>query len=515
MKLMYRSLFTVLFVHLCTGVGARAASPWFGIRVVDAADGRGVPLVELKTMGTVRYWTDSAGYAVIDDPVLLGRKVFFFIQSDGYDYPADGFGMRGKGFDVRAGAVETVKINRVNIAQRMYRFTGEGIYRDSVMLGLPTPIREPLLNAQVSGQDSTMAAIHGGVVHWFWGDTMRPSYPLGHFGTSGATSELPGNLPGHGGLDPAVGVNLTYYKNDEGFARATLAGPDGTLRWLDGLVLVKDKGVEKMVGLESDHKGGFDAIARKLVVWNDERKMFDVMAIIPKEAINVPDGHIEHATMDGVDYLLCGVIFPDVRVKADLSSLADFSSYEAYTPLVAGTKYDGEKTQIERSADGNAVWGWKKNTAPVMPDQLLELLKNKKLKESELHYVPMDSEGKPVVMQGGSAAFNPYLKKWVEIAGQKEGSSSFLGEIWVCTADQPQGPWLNAKKIVTHNKYSLYNPVQYPFFAQDGGRTIYFSGTYATTFSRYGDATPRYDYNNIMYRLDLADPKLAADGARK
>ena len=39
---------------------------------------------------------------------------------------------------------------------------------------------------------------------------------------------------------------------------------------------------------------------------------------------------------------------------------------------------------------------------------------------------------------------------------------------------------------------------------------IYFEGTYATTFSRPdADATPRYDYNQVMYRLDLSDPRLA------
>ena len=47
-----------------------------------------------------------------------------------------------------------------------------------------------------------------------------------------------------------------------------------------------------------------------------------------------------------------------------------------------------------------------------------------------------------------------------------------------------------------------------PYFDQDGGRTIYFEGTYTHTFSGNSDQTPRYDYNQIMYRLDLADPRL-------
>ena len=47
--------------------------------------------------------------------------------------------------------------------------------------------------------------------------------------------------------------------------------------------------------------------------------------------------------------------------------------------------------------------------------------------------------------------------------------------------------------------------MQHPFFEQEGGRLLYFEGTYCTTFSRRDDddPTPRYDYNQVMYRLDL------------
>jgi hypothetical protein len=66
-----------------------------------------------------------------------------------------------------------------------------------------------------------------------------------------------------------------------------------------------------------------------------------------------------------------------------------------------------------------------------------------------------------------------------------------------------------AVKVVTHEKYSFYNPKQHPIFDRDGGREIYFEGTYTHTFSGNNDATPRYDYNQVMYKLDLADPRAA------
>ena len=42
--------------------------------------------------------------------------------------------------EVKAGGKAQIKLKRVNIAERLYRMTGAGIYRDSVLLGLPVPI---------------------------------------------------------------------------------------------------------------------------------------------------------------------------------------------------------------------------------------------------------------------------------------------------------------------------------------------------------------------------------------
>jgi len=116
---------------------------------------------------------------------------------------------------VEPGKSATVRIRRINIAQRLYRITGEGIYRDSILLGRRAPISEPLLNGQVFGQDSVQNALYQGKLFWMWGDTSRPGYPLGNFHTSGATSALPGK----GGRDPARGVDLKYFVDDKGFAR--------------------------------------------------------------------------------------------------------------------------------------------------------------------------------------------------------------------------------------------------------------------------------------------------------
>src|ERR1700722_1687160 len=63
---------------------------YFAVQVVDAQTGRGVPLVELKTVSNVRYYSDSAGLVAIDDPAFMGRTIFFTVSGHGYEYPVDG-----------------------------------------------------------------------------------------------------------------------------------------------------------------------------------------------------------------------------------------------------------------------------------------------------------------------------------------------------------------------------------------------------------------------------------------
>jgi hypothetical protein len=118
------------------------------------------------------------------------------------------------------------------------------------------------------------------------------------------------------------------------------------------------------------------------------------------------------------------------------------------------------------------------------------------------------STGQMVRARGG-ICYNPYRKRWIAIMLEVGGTSA-LGEVWYLEADTMLGPWVHARKIVTHNNYSFYNVLQHPYFAGDGGRHIYFEGTYTYTFTHPLNThpTPRYDYNQIMYKLDLEDPRL-------
>ncbi len=207
-----------------------ASAEPFVIRVTDDQTGRGVPLVELRTLNEIAFITDSAGVAAIDDSVLDGHSVFFEVRSHGYEFNGKFFDRVGVSLAVSPGSRAELKIHRVNIAERLYRITGAGIYQDSVAAGLPVPIAQPLLNGGVAGQDTVAGAIYRGRIFWIWGDTLGlANY---NFAVSGATSEL----PGHGGLDPGVGIDLRYFTAANGFSRAMLPLPRKGLVWIQGSI---------------------------------------------------------------------------------------------------------------------------------------------------------------------------------------------------------------------------------------------------------------------------------------
>ncbi|MCI0640032.1 MAG: hypothetical protein L0Y72_04970 [Gemmataceae bacterium] len=481
---------------------------YFAIQVVDEQTGRGVPLVELRTTNDILHVTDSAGYVAFDEPGLMGKEVYFSVKSHGYEYPKDGFGFRGVKLKPTPGGSATLKIKRLNVAERLYRLTGAGIYRDSVLLGKKPPIVKPLLNGLVTGQDSAHATVYRSKLFWIWGDTNRAAYPLGNFAVSGATAELPAK----GGLNPDAGVNLRYFVDEKGFSRpmvppSSVAGP-GPI-WLGGLITIKDKGKEKLIAKYSRMKNLGETYERGLVIYNDEKQAFERLVKFDLESPLYLDGHPARVEEDGKQYLYCGYTPPyAVRVLADLEHLTKPAAYEGYTCLVEGGRYAKKATKLERGPDGELRYGWKRDTPPLTSQQVEELIKHGVMKRSEKWFELLDVETKkPVVPHGGSMRWNEYRKHWIAIFAAA-GGGSMIGETWYAEAETPLGPWRHARKIVTHDKYSFYNPVHHAFFDQEGGRKIYFEGTYTHTFSESQEKTPRYDYNQIMYRLDLADPRL-------
>ena len=482
---------------------AAAESKPFRLQVVDDETGRGVPLVELTTVNNIRYVTDSNGIVAFDEPGLMDQSVFFHVHSHGYQFPKDGFGFRGQALKAAPGGTATLKIKRLNVAHRLYRMTGAGIYRDSELSGVAVPIRQPLINGLVTGSDSVVNAIYEGKIYWFWGDTNRPGYPLGNYHVPGATSELPGKA----GLDPQTGVDLTYFVDKTGFAKPTAQMPGDGPTWIDGLVVLPDdEGRERMFAAYVKVKPPLDVYEHGLAEFDDAASSFKKVKAFDNDAPVYPGGHPFVARDAAVDFVYFSRPYPLVRVRAAPGSLMNLDEYEAFTCLKPGSRLN--KPEFDREPNGKLRYSWKSKTPAVGPAEQAKLIAAKQIQPEEalLQLTDLDG-GQPVFAHNGSVYWNEYRNRWVLITVEKGGTSSHLGEVWYAEADSPVGPWAYAAKIVTHDRYSFYNPKHHPMFDQREGRTIFFEGTYTHTFSGNTNQTPRYDYNQIMYRLDLDDPR--------
>ncbi len=491
----------LLFLAVATSLHA-APSDYFAIQVVDDATGRGVPLVELTTTNAVIYETDSNGLVAFFEPGLMNQKVFFSVASHGYESPKDGFGVSGVVLETKPGTTATIKLKRINIAERLYRITGAGIYRDTVLLGRKPPIDQPLLNAQVTGQDGVLNVIFNHQLYWFYGDTTRLGYALGNFSMTGATTELPDTI------DPSVGFKLNYFTGQDGFVRPMAPVKGEGVVWLYGLVALPDEsGKEQLLAYYQRRRGLEKTLENGFMKYNPAKEQFEKLKEVPLDPPFFPQGYPFRVKNDDGEYIYFTGSMPALRVKADAKSYLDLSTYEVFTPLKAGSRYKDDKdAQLD-------TWGWKKNTPPLNPSTQKLLIGSGKLKQGDSPFDLVDVDtGKAILINNCSVDWNEYRKKYVMIACQEMGDT-MLGEIWYSEADKPEGPWRHAKKIITHaNKkddpHDFYNPVHHPFFDRDGGKIIYLEGSYVNTFSGNKHATPWYEYNQIMYRLDLSDPRL-------
>ena len=425
----------------------------FVIRVVDQESRRPVPLVELRTTNQVRYITDNHGLVAISDPDLLGRKIYFSVSSHGYEYPQDGFGMVGCQLQLSPGVVVEIEVKRTNIAERLYRITGDGRTTHARRSGRDS-FESP--GANVFGCDSVLNAIYDERLFWIWGDTNRPDYPLGNFHSTGATSTLP--------WDPENGIELSYYRSESGFVRPMAKMPGKGPTWLTGLTVLKDQnGKEHLGAMYQKVKGFLNVYETGLCEFDPETEKFERLFAFDAGQKVKPRGHpFRYADEAGKEWMIYGDPLPAMRIPASYEAWRDPSAYEALSV--------------------------------------------------EAKFVDPES-GETVEPHRGSISWNQYRKRWIMIfcetrAGKKSNSTSRLGEIWYAESVSPMGPWTECRKVVSHNKYSFYNPKQHPYYAAEEGRVIYFEGTYTVMFSETKQPTPRYDYNQILYRLDLDDPRL-------
>ncbi len=444
--------------HRLVSQGAPDPADLLEIGVVDAETGRGVPLVFVED-GEHTWVTDNAGRVAWYDIDRMDTEITLELSSDGY-------APQQARVTTTAGTIATVELERTQLAERIYRLTGEGLYRDSVLLGYTAPV--PELSGRIVGQDSSNVVEYQGGLFWFWGDTNRPSYPLGNFYTTVATSSLSD--------DPDTGLLFDYVVGPDGFAEGVVGFTSGGPVWMQGPVVASDDG--GLYARWDQVDASWASVAAGIAVWNDSTQVFDLACDQTGVAIAAwPDG--PELAWDGYVYAYNGV-----RRPATSAGMCDTSTWEAFTAHVGGTPSDS--------------YAWRAGEPVVAESEVVpEFYLWGGLRDPDL--------GQAVTRHSGSIAWSAWRRRFLALYTEAYGDPSFLGELWLAEADTPLGPWVPTRKVVTHEDYSLYNPHLNPMF--DDGSTVYFEGSYSKTFSG-SEPTPRYDYNQLMYKLDLDDVPL-------
>lgn len=208
-----------------------------------------------------------------------------------------------------------------------------------------------------------------------------------------------------------------------------------------------------------------EAYESGLCAWNDETSNFERHRVLwvkseaaPKQP-PAPDGHpVFWKDERGKDWVLFGNPLPTLRCPATFEGWQDPAAWEVLSP----------RATLEAAGGGS-----------------------------------------PVTPHTGSMAWNAFRRRWVTVFMEKFGKPSAFGELWYAEADSPLGAWGKAVKVVTHENYTFYNPRLHPELTPADSPILLFEGTYTAEFADRPPATPRYNYNQVLYRLDLDDPALA------
>ena len=452
--------FRILLSCLLLADGAAFSAEPCRVEVVDKRNGWPVPLVQLRTMHHVTFVTDNAGVIALDAPELMGRDVWFDISGHGYEVKKDGFGYRGVRLKPEAGKTLRVEVDRTMIAKRLGRSTGAGLFAESQKTGRDLDWRDPS-GGNVFGSDSVQNAVHRGKMFWAWGDTLVPHYALGIFDMSSATTALQPLTS----FEPPLRLKLDYFTDDAGKPRAVAKMPGPGPTWVTGYVSLPDKtGAARLCGSYMKIRNHLEAYEWGLCVWDDATETFNPLRVVwtksetsPKPP-TVPDGHpVFWKDAQGKEWVLFGNPLPLLRCPATFEAWQDPATWE------------------------------------ILPPQP-SLLSAK--------------DARPVKPHTGSIAWNAFRKRWVTVFMENFGKPSAFGELWYAEAESPTGPWGRTVKVLSHDNYTFYNPRLHPEFTPTNSPVLIFEGTYTSEFADRPVPTPRYNYNQMLYRLDLDDPAL-------
>lgn len=423
------------------------------ITVLDEGCDWPVPLVELRTTDQQRFVTDNAGVVAFDDPASMGREVWLSVRGHGYGVERDDFGFEGVRVVPEAGGSLVIRVKRRNIARRVGRSSGSGLFAESRKLGdQPDPPDELGV-----GRDSVQLVVDGDRLLWLWGDTSVRRYPLGVFHMTGGWSDRRVY-----DRRPPLRPRFDFLR-DQGQPRplAEMPGPGPT--WLTAVAALPDTdGRNRVVATYRKIKPPLTTSESGLCEFDEDAGRFVHLETLWSRDSGRPEPHVlkeghsvRWVDADGQSWLLIGNPLPHTRVPASYESWRDLTTWQPLSPQATIASSDG-----------------------------------------------------PMAPHSGSIAWSEDRRRWVAvITGRGEGPAP-LSDVWYAEADSPLGPWGPAVRVLSHDDYSFYNP-RLLTELEAGPNVLLFEGTYSATFAAGAEPTPRYDYNQIVYRLDLDDACLA------
>lgn len=417
---------------------------YFRIFCMDATTGEGVPLVLLRTGNYLEFYSDSAGNIAFFEPGLMDQPVFFSVLADGYKFLSGGQQYpppydSGIVLQTTSGGTATVAVTRMQHAHRMYRLTGAGLYRDTMLVGADVPasvraraVAEPSTGS--FGQDTVMVAAYKGKVFWTWGDTVCPRSArqnncdqTGMYSV-GATSCLPATDPQH--CSAAAPPNLQYFAQESplGFHHPQPLAPIPPLdqnTWLSALVVINanttDEALYAYFFKNPGDGAGPGTALQGMARWNDTTQQFVPVSYWPMNTTLSLDHTVQvlspaDANSGFVYFAHNGV---NARVPASAAALASYAAFEML------------------SWPTPAEWG------------------------------------------SGSVNWNAWAERYVYV-GAGDGDAMYVG-----FSQTLQGPWEYATIVASHNTSgsSCYNPVHLPHMDLEQGRVISFACTYTAMWS--------------------------------
>lgn len=478
---------------------------------------------------------------------------------------------------VKRGGRVTIPLQRLLAAERLYRVNGLDPYRDSRLLGVAPDHAEPLRAKILGQDSAFVTFYNGKLFWIWGDTTGLGPRKTWNFEASGATStpSSHGGMHPDVGVDlhyfvndagftrPMVGARsggamtwldglitlrdddhrermFALYVQMRRMAKADPAAPDAKANhWLGGFWSNDDEA--QAVALARRRELGEAAaqdylarvsrvaewetrVTRGIMEFDPATQYFERAAAFPAHEIDELQvgSHAIRVSAAGHDYVYFSGLAPTRRVAAAPSAIIENRQYESFTCLTEGTRLEDAADGVERDADGRLSWAWKRNTAPVGPREQLKLVAADAIESTERWFVMRDVKtGKELNPHHHSIQWNPYRNRYVGlfVAQLAQSSSSvaahnsFLAQVWYGEADTVMGPWAYFEKVVDVGDYSYYNPLHNPYFNQAGGRIIYFEGTYTDFLRRSQAMRPRYNYNQVMHKLDLDDPRVAMPAA--